>query len=104
MLKELRLAGVDEASVALLGGSSRRELTTGLRDPRVDPCLEHNRLQIESDARLVDLDSRSYETQVRLHLPSLPDNLGFAGRYGDMYQMVRPVSLVRSAGIKQELE
>jgi len=104
VLKELLLAGVVEASVALFGGTSRRELTAGLRDPRVDPCLEHNRLQIESDARLVDLDSRSYETQVRLHLPSLPDNLGFAGRYGDMYQMVRPVSLVRSAGIKQELE
>lgn len=104
MLRELRQHTMAEPSVALAAGGRGHELIAGLRDPRVDPCLEHNRPQLESDARLVGLDSRSYETQVRLHLPSLPDNLGFADRYGDMYQMVRPVSLVRSAGIKQELD
>jgi hypothetical protein len=79
-------------------------LKVSLREPYVEDCIRLNRDRIKRDAKLVGINVRTYETQVRLHLPALRDELGSSAQFSKMYDRVQPIALVRAAGIRQALE
>jgi hypothetical protein len=84
--------------------ASPHELAEILYDLHIERCVHENRDRIEHDRSVAGVDSRTFEAQVRLHLPAMPRSLAETGKYVEMYDMIRPVVLVRSAGIRQELE
>jgi hypothetical protein len=85
-------------------GPPQDQLTSTLRDPRIDQCIAENQCAIERDAKIAGVDLRTYERQVRLHLPAVWGRFLVLHRYRDAYDMVRSIALVRSACIRQECE
>jgi hypothetical protein len=68
----------------------------------IEDCIHDNRMNIAFDAALCGVDYRTFERQVRLHLPVVSSEL-LGANHRASYEAVRPVSLVRAAGIGQEL-
>jgi hypothetical protein len=81
-----------------------RGLLALVTDSDIEMCVSALRTQIDDDAHLAHLDRRSFETQVRLHLPSLPRSVLSSEDYIGAYQTIRPIVLIRAAQIRQELE
>lgn len=84
--------------------TTSHELGRRLRDPLLEACVRANTRSIERDASLVGLDRRTFETQIRLHWPSVPPKLVAVEHHAEAYETIRSVALVRAAGIRQELD
>ena len=59
---------------------------------------------MQTDASIADVDLRTFERQVRLHLPSVSERHHTEAGYHEAYDAVRAIALVRAGRISQELE
>lgn len=80
------------------------ELLDSIVDLPIEACIGANAEIINRDADLVGLEQRSYETQVRLHLPSVPRAKIIEGDHASTYEHIRAIVLIRAAKIRQELD
>lgn len=104
LLGELRSHRSSEVGHRHPGERLGDQLALALREPRIDQCVAENVRAIERDAVIAGVDVRTFERQVRLHLPSVRATALADGKYGDAYDAVRPMALVRAACIRQESE
>jgi hypothetical protein len=82
----------------------KRELIAGLQDEDIEVFVRSAARRISTDARLVGIDRRSFETQVRLHLPRLPRMAIRTWPRRKTYEAVRVAALVRCGEIRQASE
>jgi len=82
---------------------STQPIADSLRDVHVERCVEDNQERMEQDAHRCRVDRRTFERQVRLHLPAVSPEL-LKRRTRACYEAVRDVALRRSVIIGDRVQ
>lgn len=104
MRTELACVGSRTPAPGASRSTSWRRLVHTLRDSLVEKVITTSQEHIRRDAHMAGVDERTFEIQVRLHVPSIPNAELRSRTAGEVYEMVRSIALTQSAEIRQGLE
>jgi hypothetical protein len=84
--------------------SSWQGLSSAFKDPDIERIIEATKSKIDEDARRLDIDRRTFSTQVRLHLPSINRHTLRRSSPGLIYEAIRLPLIARCSTMKMSIE